>query len=322
MSIRVKHYFTLLLFTLLTSGSYSQLYTFTLASNPYSDLTDTTSVNNGTVWDDDQFKIPIGFYFEILGDTFDTITISEGLVTFGKDQAVAISVFGYALAGADLVDKGYGDSISMSPINYQLTGTSGSQILKIEWKNAGFYDDQVPYNDFINFQLWLYEANDDIEIHFGTNSVDTSSYYNAFGAIIGVSYYDPFFYIFINGVFLNGLASSPSLDTFLAAIVETPANSTVYRFSKNYNHTNHVLLRPDINVFLTNHSISINLDAGITSDKYRLELVKLNGQVITKIDLMPGENKIRTNYFLPGIYLIVISNKTHIVFTRKVLFNF
>ena len=41
----------------------------------------------------------------------------------------------------------------------------GRRVLKIEWKNAGiyeeYYDDKVS-NDYINFQLWLYEGTNDI----------------------------------------------------------------------------------------------------------------------------------------------------------------
>jgi len=97
--------------------------------------------------------------------------------------------------GVDIIDRGFnfvGDTaVSQSNISYQLVGMEGSRILKIEWNNVGFFDELSGDNvstGFTNFQLWLMEGTNDIEIHFGPNSIlqPELSYAGTTGANIGL----------------------------------------------------------------------------------------------------------------------------------------
>ncbi|MDB4088086.1 hypothetical protein N9544_00525 [Flavobacteriales bacterium] len=140
-------------------------YTFSTRTGTYTNLTGATSLTNGGTWDDPQLTIPIGFNFTLFNSTISTIYIEDyGL---GADLTITDTETGivpfFTPFISDIIDRGYdfivGDAATggLSPISYKLSGISGSRILKIEWKNAGFYsdiDDNGISTDYVNFQLW------------------------------------------------------------------------------------------------------------------------------------------------------------------------
>jgi hypothetical protein len=236
----------------LTLNIQSQTYNFSVSTGSYSDLTGSISLNNGMTWDDPQFTIPIGFNFQYFNTTMNQIFLDD--LGLGGELSSDTSETGiYALLipyGADIIDRGYDFNVdssttgSLSNVSYILEGTSGNRILKIEWKNVGFYseleDDNIS-SDFTNFQLWLYEGSNDIEIHFGPNSItqpnlsfdgETGSYVGLFpeydfdnDSVIG------------NGIVLSGNPSSPnalSVDSIYANYLNgVILNGTIYKFTKS-----------------------------------------------------------------------------------------
>lgn len=61
-------------------------------------------------------------------------------------------------------------SNEMSDISTLVDGEVGERIMKIQYSNAGFakeIDSLGVSNDYVNFQLWLHESNNAIEIHYG-----------------------------------------------------------------------------------------------------------------------------------------------------------
>lgn len=82
-----------------------------------------------------------------------------------SDKIVAHMDYGY-----DVIDRGYGSGTSQSDIRYRIDGESGSRIFKLEWYNVGFDEEYWEYktsNWYANVQLWIYEANQSVEYHFG-----------------------------------------------------------------------------------------------------------------------------------------------------------
>ncbi|RYD96683.1 MAG: T9SS type A sorting domain-containing protein [Sphingobacteriales bacterium] len=55
-------------------------------------------------------------------------------------------------------------------IAYELTGTAGNRIFKVEYKNMGRENDAMG-NDTLNYQIWLHESDNAIEYHTGYNNV-------------------------------------------------------------------------------------------------------------------------------------------------------
>jgi hypothetical protein len=173
-----------------TAGVFS--YTFSRTTGNYQDLTGATSLNNNQTWDDPGYIVPMDFPFTMFGKTIDSLSyfsLGGSLMGFcGSDTVYTPIISPFE---ADLIDRGGWTGNSQSPLSYKVDGGVGNRILKIEWNNAGSYDDST-LNDYVNFQLWMYEGSDDIEIHFGASSiaVDTIFFYGESGPLVGVLRYD------------------------------------------------------------------------------------------------------------------------------------
>ena len=179
--------------SVLVFNAHSQTYNFSVSTGTYTNLTNATSVNNGMTWDDPTFEIPIGFDFKLFDTTINKIATKDVEAVFSVDTFESKTVPFILACNADLIDRGYDiaeDEItqtSLSPISHKLSGSDGSRILKVEWNNAGFYgefeDDEIS-EDYTNFQLWLYEGSNDIEIQFGPTSVShTDLSYSGYGGV-------------------------------------------------------------------------------------------------------------------------------------------
>lgn len=76
--------------------------------------------------------------------------------------------------GQDIIDFGFSMGTSQSNISYITEGAVGVRILKIEWKNVGFFDDSTE-SDFMNFQMWLHEGTNVIEYRYGPSEINNPS---------------------------------------------------------------------------------------------------------------------------------------------------
>ncbi len=173
----MKLLLSLFCFLLLSQGIVQgQSYSFSVSSGAYSELINPISLNNEEVWDFPDYTIPIGFECWYFDSTLDTMYFfTEGSGTILSSSNIEGGIHQLLIPfGAALIDRGYGTFASLSPLSYELTGSVGQRILKIQWKNAGFFGD-YQYNgtstDFVNFQLWLYETTGLIEMHYGPSHI-------------------------------------------------------------------------------------------------------------------------------------------------------
>lgn len=219
-----------------SSGAFA--YSLSTFTEPYTDLTGATSVNNGEVWDDPAYTISIPFPFVLNGNEISFLQLGglQGgalLSAPTNDPEVFTLLF---LFETDLVDRGYPAGPSLSPISVKTEGAVGSRILKLEFKNAGSNYERLTLgtvNMFINFQLWLYEGSNMIEFRFGPSSIeDPSTFYSGLsGAFIGLTDYFENEDLLINPHIIVGDVASPNLSTVLTRITGTPSNGTVYRLT-------------------------------------------------------------------------------------------
>ena len=242
----MRHHYFLTILSLFFTLSATAQYEFTVATGTYTNLVGSTSLNDGEVWDDPQYAIPIGFEFQLYDELIDEIFIGEnfygGVLTTASDYyGISPLIVAY---GTDIIDRGYEDpyEVSLSNISYMLEGEVGSQILKIEWNNAGFYgeltEDDIS-TDFLNFQLWLYEGSNNIEIHFGPSSVTQpeESYEGDDGPWVGlISEYDRNNDYNLPGIVLTGDPTAPDVleigDYYDVGFLDgTIPDGTIYRFS-------------------------------------------------------------------------------------------
>ena len=210
------------------------LYTLTTLNEPYSNLSGSTSLNNGELWDDPEYVVPIGFPFELNGNPVSALQFfgSGGLLGAPTaDPDVLTAVFPFEM---DLIDRGDINGTSISPLSYKVEGSPGSRICKIEWKNAGSYEELIDgtLDMFINFQLWLYEGSNRIEFRFGDNNInDPDVFYGGFGIYLGTTDANQNTEELSNPHFFSGSIDMPVLSASEGTIEGTPSAGTVYRLS-------------------------------------------------------------------------------------------
>ncbi len=161
-------YSIVLVFSLSICAAQDSLYV--IDSKPYLEIENGISVNEAIPWGQfsHDFRIPIGFTFEFLGKKFDSVSIeSSGRLIFDNDHYF----FADAFTEISLQDIGYEKGQSLSPISYKNEDIGSGKVLIIQFKNAGFENDNL---SVINFQIRLYE-NNEFELHMGPSKINNYS---------------------------------------------------------------------------------------------------------------------------------------------------
>lgn len=233
---------TILSLLLLSAGlSYGQnFYNFTTSQSAYTDLVAPTSINNGQVWDYDDFgPFTIPFSFSINGQAINRFVFSDDnflFLTPNADLDEETGLFYSYLSGAFIQDRTY-STTSSSGINYKTEGQAGNRILKIEVKNAGLEDtiyyDYTEDHFYLSFQIWLYENNNVIEYRFGNNNITDLEVINdevqvgfegdTTASVLTGSSTQPTYQEFT--------INNPPADDFYPTLNAFPASGTVYRFA-------------------------------------------------------------------------------------------
>jgi hypothetical protein len=141
----------------LTGESQSFDYSFSKDSVAWQELSNQTILNSGNGAWSFSYKIPIGFSFNYLGRNFDSLRIeTNGYLVFDNDRNYALTAF---LGFSDCVDAQGNHSV----LGYELSGTNGNHILKIQFKNTGSMKQTSKH---FTYQIWLKE-NGVVEIRIG-----------------------------------------------------------------------------------------------------------------------------------------------------------
>jgi len=116
---------------LITMNLNAQIYEFNASTDTYTDITGSTSLNNGMTWDDPEFAIPIGFEFQYFDSIYTEIFIEDnaygGIVSFNNTEEIVPTFVAY---GADIIDRGYDfvtdeySQTSQSDLSYLVDQTS------------------------------------------------------------------------------------------------------------------------------------------------------------------------------------------------------
>ncbi|MDX5346237.1 MAG: T9SS type A sorting domain-containing protein, partial [Hymenobacteraceae bacterium] len=102
---------------------------------------------------------------------------------------------------------------------------------------VGFYDDTTG-NDFVNFQAWLYEATNNIEMYYGPSSIQSIAdiFSPATGPDVGIITNLNLVTQTFSGILLQGNPASPTAVTLnnasnIVTLTGVPADGKMYRFS-------------------------------------------------------------------------------------------
>jgi hypothetical protein len=316
-----KLWILLLINTLIGTNIFGQAifdYTFTPSADVYMELQNPTVLTDGVVWDEETYLIALGFTFYIGGEGFDTVSVNtNGYLTF-VNYSVSKTHVAMVLGNVDLQDKGAGTVTAKSPISYQIDGNIGSQITKIQYKNAGFFDGIA--SDSVNFQIWIYENLDKIEYRFGQSLISNPNivFQGNLGAISGLFVANA--NNLLTGFSLTDSPIFPDTAQFTGAeIFDLPSlnnlipENTVYTFAHNHPVASETFLeRPLIVNVFGNPTIDfarINFVLSKPTTVF-MDVFDMNGSRLKmeKFSFPKGENQIvldLSNY-PAGIYLCQI----------------
>ncbi|MEC4005922.1 GEVED domain-containing protein, partial [Flavobacterium sp. SUN052] len=166
----------LVLFLFSFGNGYGQIgsYSFANTNTAYSTIvggSGTTAVTIASMDDGISAAQTIPFTFNFGGNNFTTFKInSNGWLNIG---ALSTSTTNYsALGGTDNnVISAFnrdlnGNNTTATTYYVQTVGTSPNRITKIEWANIKSFSSTINPNTG-NFQIWLYETSNVVEIHYG-----------------------------------------------------------------------------------------------------------------------------------------------------------
>lgn len=302
-------------------------YTFSESSGVYVPLSAnatliTDSINFPT-WDDDWFRLGLPFQVNMYGMWYDSLGLETNgeLVLYNdwtgvadpwydvNDTVPCIMGFGEffsAQATGDLRSRGQ----DASPILMEVTGFPGQQILKIEWRNAGFYEDTSSFlNNFVNFQIWIHEVSGNIEFHYGTSYVDVNSHGGSTGPTIGIATTDLTGNVWelFPGIYITGTTTSEVAGSAIGQMTGEPADSTIYFFTNlatvgiEHHHTVGFSMYPN--------PASSSATLMIPISESRIMITDASGRVCDEFSSQNGGRaELDLAAYNSGLYFVTVSN--------------
>ncbi|HEX8517250.1 MAG TPA: hypothetical protein VF868_13720 [Bacteroidia bacterium] len=161
----------LVIFALFAGKGFAQNfnYSFQKDSSEYTALAGGTIKAANESWVNKQFEIPLPFQFNFCGISTDSLFIEpNGFVVFDKRTQISIVAFNEFGSRADA------NQSFNAELKYSVEGTAGSRIIKVQYSNLS--KNKHSSSDELNYQIWLFEAGNLIEIHSGPNSYADSRF--------------------------------------------------------------------------------------------------------------------------------------------------
>jgi hypothetical protein len=246
-------------------------------------------------------------YFYNLPFTFDgikTIAIQpNGNLRIDNDSSLII--IDAAFTYLDSIDSG-------SSISYVIDGPPGNYVLKCQWKNLMVRVGQA--NNFVNLQIWVYQASNVIEIHYGPRSANNASGFNTTsGPQVGMFYSRDNFTLCYEKLWITGAPTNFAVDSaanysFLA-MSGVPDSGTVYRFIPRFGSTQITEIAgiEMIEIFPnpTGEYITINVKED-KSGYYKI--LDATGKIVKSGSISDQSTTINLSEVQSGVYMFVMEN--------------
>ncbi|MBK7212530.1 MAG: T9SS type A sorting domain-containing protein [Bacteroidales bacterium] len=299
-----------MLLSIASLQSRGQSYYFAFDYQQYTEMQGHYLILNDP-FDDTLFtNVPIGFNYRFAGRSWNELHISSnGQIFFGDDPSHFDTLFTMLPFGADL----YGDVMNHIPsISYDFGGCAGAFMMKIQFSDCSMKGGSD--NDYVNFQIWLYESNGAFEFHYGPSHVDNIS--NCFdgngGPRIGsLSQVNSSGQV-LSSLFLNGFPFAPDTTSAGQSVYldGLPEDGQFYYFEPLFTTGSAEDPESQSRPYLIrnqdgNSTLFIN---PASSGKVNISLTDASGREFLRMDkpVSVGMNEIgiRTDNLAPGIYVI------------------
>ena len=242
----MRHLFATSLFAACAATAAAQFpYSGSAFSHTYAPLAEYEVLDVPAGWDDPTVPFALPFLFPIGGDVMNTLSISGlGIEVFAETESgllhilwpVTLDIMDVSAAG----DVAAGDA---STYRTAVSGTAPNRIFKLEYHNAGFYNEIEGVGTStqrMNAQLWLHEASGIIEYHFGPNTVTDWTALSD-GLMSSALMLDFDYYSYAGSILsASGPVASPTWTEYndigmwaqsMTALSGMPENGTGYRFT-------------------------------------------------------------------------------------------
>ncbi|MBL7712231.1 MAG: T9SS type A sorting domain-containing protein [Chitinophagaceae bacterium] len=301
------------LYAQLSIAQSMDIYTFKVENGkPYIPLSGGTNLTAGKVWDKEKFKIPLGFMADIGDRTVtDFCVATYGVFAPASDTESTINTF---CAGVAYIRDRSMNSIPLSPIRYEISGTSPNKIFKLEFFSVGFkgeMDGNGTNNDSADFQVWLYESSNIVEFRFGPSNLvymKKSQWLRKFGYF---KEYDTRAFLYNKFYCLGGDPANPTIDSAssvaAAPTVNTyPENGTVYRFVPNYSLTS--IGEVDVSQYFKVYPTMVQQELFVAyglPEQASAQVMDISGRAVqSPVMLQSGSNHLDMGSLPAGQYLI------------------
>lgn len=174
----------LLLFPSVLIISQVKNYQFSQGVDSYRELT-TPTLLTVTGWKDGVKRVDLPFTFNFNGKKHYDVSINfNGFLTFGStdsnvssSQPIASSIQYDGAVSAFSGNISGKRNVATSFVGYQTLGTAPNRIFVVQWKNAKKWNLNDSYDDdYLNFEIMLYESTMVIKTHYGFNRITKSNY--------------------------------------------------------------------------------------------------------------------------------------------------
>lgn len=196
---------------------------------------------------------------------------------------------------------------SGSHIGLSIAGTPGTGIYKIQYSNVGFAG--APDSIYANFQVWMYQETQDIEIRFGPNNLNE----NVDPFSIGIWYANLLSPLDTNTnseVYeVHQLTDSASNPTVIntddrSSLMDHPSNGRVYRFSFQEQVPGQIAERKiNLQPRVYPNPASKELNIVSSEEIQSLQLLNLNGKLTRSL---PCKESVNLEGIPAGNYVLMI----------------
>lgn len=315
----MKKTFTLLITLLTATVSFAQFnYNLVVKQEAYQPLTNGTNLTT-IAWDDEYFKVPIGFSFDMDGQVINDFSLLSAQLfltdTMGKNAQ------GFLITDMDIYDRALASGGNVkSPLRYNLSGVAPYRIFKLEISGAGIYDEYFNYNtweDSVDIQVWIYESSNIVELHYGPSNINhPTDYFKINGSpLIGyvrgldvdTGTIGTFYYLDSNAL-APKISVTNDIFNSKGGLLSYPSDGTVYRFEPKGVTVNNIA-KNDIQVSI----IKNTGDNVILNNEYRgrttYRVLNTNGaSVKIEGELQGGRNTIDISSLASGMYMMQVQN--------------
>lgn len=276
-------------------------YRFEESASTYTELSNATIINSAD-FNNGFYNLPV---------TNEVYKLYDVRFKFGGILTFAVQPNGNVRIDNDssliIVDAAFTflDSIdNTSQISYKIEGTSGNQIVKVQWKNLKIRDGAA--NNFVNFQIWIHQKSGVIENRYGKSTPSNQiGFPSSTGPQVGIFYSPDDFSGIYEKQWINGHHTTPTLDTSknysFKAMQGVPPEGVVYRFLPKFSTlSTKTATKNTLKVYPNPASEIINLS------------VESSGQIIDMIGKavlsFSNQTSIDINSLPTGVYTMLTHN--------------